>query len=79
MGFATFLRAGTAWDSFEAPADGGLPAGGVVVSGRGEGERVAPGLRIVEWEEEPADVPDHAGVRWTFAHSRGVLEIRAPD
>ena len=29
MGFATYLRAGAAWDSFDAPADGGLPAGDV--------------------------------------------------
>lgn len=31
-GFAAFLRTGSAWDSFDAPADGGLPADGVVVT-----------------------------------------------
>ena len=31
MGFAAFLRSGSAWDSFDAPADGGLPAAGVIV------------------------------------------------
>ncbi|MGZ8605350.1 MAG: cupin domain-containing protein [Actinomycetota bacterium] len=33
MGFAAFLRTGSAWDSFDAPADGGLPAAGVIVTG----------------------------------------------
>jgi quercetin dioxygenase-like cupin family protein len=78
-GFASYLRSGAAWDSFDAPADGGLPAGGVMVSGPGERERVVPGLRIVEWEEEPGAAPEHTGARWTFSHPRGVLEIRAPD
>lgn len=32
MGFAAFLRTGSAWDSFDAPADGGLPADTVVVT-----------------------------------------------
>ena len=72
----------------EADLDAGLPdvdisgtliayprADGVVVSGPGEGERVVPGLRIVE----RAEVPEHARVGWTFAHPRGVLEIQAPD
>ena len=75
MGFAAFLRTGAAWDSFDAPGDGGLPAGGVVVSGPGEGEHVVPGLRVVEGGERPAGASDH----WTFSHSRGVLEISAPE
>jgi mannose-6-phosphate isomerase-like protein (cupin superfamily) len=75
MGFASYLRAGTAWDSFDAPADGGPPATGVVISAPGEGERAGPGLRLVEW----AEAPEHAGAGWTFSHPRGVLEIRAPD
>jgi mannose-6-phosphate isomerase-like protein (cupin superfamily) len=33
MGFAAFLRTGSAWDSFDAPPDGGLPAAGVIVLG----------------------------------------------
>jgi quercetin dioxygenase-like cupin family protein len=33
MGFAAFLRTGSAWDSFDAPPDGGPPATGVIVIG----------------------------------------------
>ena len=33
MGFAAFLRTGSAWDSFDAPPDGGPPATGVLVIG----------------------------------------------
>ena len=91
-GFAAFLRAArdgreSAWDSFDPPADGGLPAAGVIVTGPDEGERTGggllkaalPGLRVVEWAEGRADAPDHAAVRWTFSHTRGLLEIRAAD
>lgn len=87
VGFAAFLRAArdgreSAWDSFDAPADGGLPATGVIVSRPYEGERLAggllkaalPGLRVVEWGGE-APAPQHPGVRCTFAHRRGVLAI----
>ena len=49
-GFADYLRAardgtGGAWDSFDAPADGGRPAAEVIVTRPGEGERRANGGR----------------------------------
>lgn len=62
MGFAAYLRAArdgvgdTAWDSFDPPADGGLPSAGVTVAGPGEGERRASELLA------------EAGVRYTFAN-----------
>jgi quercetin dioxygenase-like cupin family protein len=51
-GFADYLRAardgaGTNFDSFDPPADGGLPATGVIVTGPGEGERPESGTRVV--------------------------------
>ena len=66
-GFANFLRslregAPGQWDSFDMPADGGLPAEHAVVSPPGEGERLRTGRRdvlikcelddlvVVEWE-----------------------------
>jgi quercetin dioxygenase-like cupin family protein len=56
-GFAAYLRDArngldAAFDSFDPPADGGLPAAGVIVTRPGEGERVAvglPGLSVAEW------------------------------
>ena len=80
MGFASYLRAGAAWDSFDAPADGGLPAGDVRVSGPGERRaRGAGAAPSSSGRRTRAAAPRHAGARWTFAHARGVLEIRAPD
>jgi quercetin dioxygenase-like cupin family protein len=75
-GFAGYLRAardGTdaVFDSFDPPADGGLPAAGVIVTGPGAGERresgnrvvllkgVVPDLRFAEWTlDGPFDGPD---------------------
>ena len=50
-GFAAYLRAmragrEAAFDTFDPPADGGLPAAGVIVSGPGEGERVTRGPHV---------------------------------
>jgi quercetin dioxygenase-like cupin family protein len=50
-GFAAYLRAlrdgrRAAFDTFDPPADGGLPAAGVIVSGPGEGERVTRGPHV---------------------------------
>ena len=75
-GFADYLRGArdgvdTGFDSFDPPADGGLPATGVIVTGPGEGERpesgtlvvtlkgVLPELCFVEWAlDGPFDGPD---------------------
>jgi quercetin dioxygenase-like cupin family protein len=51
-GFAAYLRAlrdGTdaVFDSFDPPADGGLPASEAIVTGPGEGERLVSGNRVV--------------------------------
>ncbi len=66
-GFADYLREGAAFDSFDPPPDGGLPAAGVLVVGPGEGERLTvgsspvvlkgavPGLAVAEWEDAVAD------------------------
>ena len=52
-GFAEYLRAArdgedVAFDSFDPPADGGLPATGATVTGPGEGERVASGTVLLK-------------------------------
>jgi quercetin dioxygenase-like cupin family protein len=85
-GFAAYLRAArdgadTPFDSFDPPADGGLPAAAVVLSGPGDGEPLPPGgllkcarpeLRVVEWKgEPPAEAGDEVAVRFTFAHREG--------
>jgi quercetin dioxygenase-like cupin family protein len=51
-GFADYLRAARdgiagAWDSFDPPADGGRPAGAVIVTGAGEGERRTTDGRVL--------------------------------
>ena len=73
-GFANFLRtlrAGTPgqWDSFDMPADGGLPPEHAVVSFRGDGERrmTVPGFRVVEHAVDDA---------WfSFPHPRGEVAV----
>jgi mannose-6-phosphate isomerase-like protein (cupin superfamily) len=75
-GFAAYMRAlrdGTeaAFDSYDPPADGGLPATEAIVSGPGKGERLVTGSRtaflkgalpdlcFVEWAlDGPFDGPD---------------------
>jgi mannose-6-phosphate isomerase-like protein (cupin superfamily) len=51
-GFAAYLRAlrdGTdaVFDSYDPPADGGLPAAAAIVTGPGQGERLQSGNRVV--------------------------------
>jgi mannose-6-phosphate isomerase-like protein (cupin superfamily) len=51
-GFAAFMRGrrdgnDVRFDSFDPPADGGLPAAEAIVSGPGEGERLVSGTRVV--------------------------------
>jgi quercetin dioxygenase-like cupin family protein len=70
-GFAGYLRDArdgkdAAFDSFDPPPDGGLPATGVIVAGPGEGERLSvgaaagllkgalPGLAVAGWEDAVA-------------------------
>lgn len=97
-GFAAYMRAlrdgaAAGFDSFEPPADGGRPAAEAVVSGPGEGERLAsgavlkgalPALCLVEWADDAAPLPAFAaGVRHTFVHEAvaGALTVcaHAPD
>jgi quercetin dioxygenase-like cupin family protein len=86
-GFAAYLRdvrdgEDAAFDSFDPPADGGLPAAGVIVTGPGEGERMASGDRVVvlkgvmpdlcvaEWVHggPRTGAPVPRGARYAFAH-----------
>jgi quercetin dioxygenase-like cupin family protein len=86
-GFADYLRAlrdGThaVFDSFDPPADGGLPAGAAIVTGPGEGERVASGLLKGALPELcVAERPlGAAGDDDCFELGGGrVLHVRAPD
>jgi Cupin domain len=71
-GFADYLRAArdgiaASFDSFDPPADGGLPAGDVIVTGPGEGERLGsgvllkgahPALSVAEWTAGERGLPD---------------------
>jgi mannose-6-phosphate isomerase-like protein (cupin superfamily) len=95
-GFADYLRAArdgavTSFDSFDPPADGGLPATGVIVTGPGEGERpesgnrgvvlkgVLPELCVAEFAfDGPFDGPDlhlHDGKVDSFYVLEGELEL----
>ena len=95
-GFANYLRGlrdGTAaaFDSFDPPADGGLPTSAAIVSGPGQGERLASGvllkavvpeLCVAEWAPDGPDphaLPAARGVRRTFAHDIAVVDVHAPD
>lgn len=87
-GFADYMRAArdgvaASWDSFDAPADGGLPAVGVIVSGPGAGERLASGvllkggqpeLSVAEWAADAPGLPDDPC--YELAGGR-VLQMRA--
>jgi quercetin dioxygenase-like cupin family protein len=65
-GFADFLRTLRAgapgqWDSFDAPADGGLPASEAIVSAPGKGERLVTGSRVVLLR---SDLPELCVAEW---------------
>jgi len=89
QGFAAYLRAardGTdaAFDSFDPPADGGLPADGVVVAGPGEGERLGPGgllkgdlrdLDVVEWMLDGIDRHQRLGREDAYYVLDGEVEL----
>jgi quercetin dioxygenase-like cupin family protein len=67
-GFAAYLRAlrdgaDADFDSFDPPADGGLPAAGAVVAGPGDGERLVSGNRVVLLK---CDLPDLCVVEWAL-------------
>ena len=74
-GFADYLRGArdgvaASFDSFDPPADGGLPAAGVVMTGPGDGERLSSGgrvmllklalpeLSVAEWAADERGLPD---------------------
>jgi len=90
-GFGAYMRAArdgfdADFDSFDAPADGGLPATGAIITGPEEGEPLASGghvrcvlpeLCVIEWASEPA--PAGLGVCHTFELADGrVVTIEAP-
>jgi quercetin dioxygenase-like cupin family protein len=96
-GFAAYIRAArdgrnATWDSFDPPADGGLPATGVIVSGPGEGERhesgngtmqlkgSLPELSVAEWVLDGSDLPRQEDqVVWCYALNGRMLSVHAPD
>jgi quercetin dioxygenase-like cupin family protein len=96
-GFAAYLRAArdgldATWDSFDPPADGGLPATGVIVTGPGEGERhesghraallkgVLPELAVAEWVlDRPGLSRDEDPLVWCYALDGRMLSVHAPD
>jgi quercetin dioxygenase-like cupin family protein len=99
-GFAEYMRArrdgrDASFDSFDPPADGGLPAAQAIVSGPGEGERLVSGNRAVwmkgvlpqlslgEWEiEGPFRGPhlhDHEAQVDSFYVVEGELEMTVED
>jgi quercetin dioxygenase-like cupin family protein len=96
-GFADYLRAlrdetDAVFDSFDPPADGGLPAAGVIVCGPGEGERVVSGdgvvlikaglpeLSVAEWALDGRGLPDGGPLDAFYELEPGrVLHVRAPD
>ena len=97
-GFANYLRGlrdgtGAPFDSFDPPADGGMPPSVVIVSGPGEGERLASGvllkvvlpeLCVAEWPPGGPDPQTAAagaarGVRRSFVHDIAVVDVHAPD
>ena len=95
-GFADYLRAArdgadAGFDSFDRPADGGLPATGAIVTGPGEGERLASGdgdvllkgvlpeLSVAEWTLRDRDLLDHGGLHYMLDGPERALDIHAPD
>lgn len=66
--FAAYLRAArdgadAAFDSFDPPADGGLPAAEAIVTGPGDGERLLTGNRVVVLK---GVMPDLCVAEWAF-------------
>jgi quercetin dioxygenase-like cupin family protein/ketosteroid isomerase-like protein len=99
-GFAAFMRAAArgeelAFDSFDVPSDGGLPASGAIVSAPGEGERMAGDTRtalmkvalseisLAEWvipgDFEGPPVHDHDDQVDAFYVIDGELEVTVED
>jgi hypothetical protein len=89
-GFAAYLRAlrdgaEAVFDSFDPPAEGGLPAGEAIVAGPGEGERLVSGvvLKGVLPElcvaESALDGLDDGGLTYVLEDGARALEIHAPD
>jgi quercetin dioxygenase-like cupin family protein len=91
-GFAQYLRDARdgrsgAFDSFDPPPDGGLPADGIVVSRAGEGDAltvagvpvlvraVLPALAVAEWTQAPPD-PRPGDRHWAL-DGRRVLSLGA--
>jgi quercetin dioxygenase-like cupin family protein len=81
QGFAAYLRAlrdgeDAAFDSFDPPADGGLPAAGAIVRGPGEGERLtsADGAVLLK-----GALPDLCVTEWTLDGASGGVDLRGDD
>jgi quercetin dioxygenase-like cupin family protein len=64
-GFAAYLRDGTdaVFDSFDPPADGGLPAAEAIVTAPGAGERLQTGNRVVSLK---GGLPDLCFAEWAL-------------
>ena len=89
-GFAAYLRAArdgidAGFDSFDPPADGGLPATGVILTGPGEGERLVSGVLLkgvlpeLCVAESALDGLDEGGLAYVLEDGARVVEIHAPD
>jgi quercetin dioxygenase-like cupin family protein len=89
-GFAAYLRAlrdgaDVVFDSFDPPADGGLPATEAIVAGPGEGERLASGvlrkgaLPELCVAESALDGLDDRGLYYVLDGQARVVAIHAPD
>ncbi len=88
-GFAAYLRAArdgadAAFDSFDPPADGGLPADSVVVAGPGDGEPLGSGgllkgdlrdLDVVEWVLDGIDRHQRHGREDVYYMLDGEIEL----
>jgi len=95
-GFAAYLRGArdggdAGFDSFDPPADGGLPADLAIVTGPGAGERLASGdgvvllkavlpeLCVAEWTRGDPDLPDHGGLHYMLDGHERVLDVHRAD
>lgn len=80
-GFAAYLRAlrdgaDAAFDSFDPPADGGLPAGEAIVARPGGGEQLRSGDRVVSLK---AVLPDLCVTEWVLDGPEPHLDDRRVD